>query len=147
MKLALRPELLAAIEREGEAAYPEEAAGLILGRDGEVRRADRLAPLPNTWEAGERRRRYRIDPLALLRVELEAEAEGLAVIGVYHSHPDHPPVASQTDLAWAAPWFVYVITAVVHGRAGASRAWRLADDRAGMLEVEIEGGHAAQEAA
>lgn len=149
MRLILPQALLRALARQGEAAYPEEAAGLILGRDGAARRAVRLAPLENTWQAGERRRRYRLDPRALLRAEEQAEAEGLEVIGVYHSHPDHPPVASQTDLAWAVPWYVYVITAVEAGRAGPSRAWQLTDDRARMLEVEVvvEGGAAAREVA
>jgi proteasome lid subunit RPN8/RPN11 len=72
-----------------------------------------------------------------MSAEQEAESLGLDLIGVFHSHPDHPAVASEFDLEWALPWFSYLITAVQHGRARQSRSWRLDDDRTQMCEEAI----------
>lgn len=139
MSLLLSPDLARALESKGEAAYPEEGAGLILGHvDGERRRASHLFPLPNRSPEESRRRRYTLDPRDLLRAEAEAERLGLDILGVYHSHPDHPARPSETDLELALPWYCYVITSVEHGRAGESAAWRLADDHSRFEAYAID---------
>ena len=130
---------LRAIEAYAEAHYPEEGAGLILGDEvGERREAREILPLPNRREAGERGRRYEIDPLETLAAEDQADALGLKIIGVFHSHPDHPAAPSQTDLHFAVPWYSYLITSVRSGRAHESRAWRLDESEAGMQEEQLE---------
>ena len=130
---------LRAIEAYAEAHYPEEAAGLILGDEaGEKREAREILPLPNRREAGERGHRYEIDPLETLAAENQADALGLKVIGVFHSHPDHPAAPSQTDLHFAVPWYSYLITGVRSGRARETRAWRLDPSEASMQEEPLE---------
>jgi proteasome lid subunit RPN8/RPN11 len=59
------------------------------------------------------------------------------VIGVFHSHPDHPNQPSEFDRQWALPWFSYLITSIEKGTAVGSRSWRLEDDRTGFEEEEI----------
>jgi len=59
------------------------------------------------------------------------------LVGIFHSHPDHPAQASEFDREWAMPWFSYLITSVQDGKAGETRSWRLSDDRAGFVEEEI----------
>ena len=130
---------LRAIEAHAEAHYPEEGAGLILGDEvGERREARELLPLPNRREAGERGHRYEIDPLDTLAAEDQADALGLKVIAVFHSHPDHPAAPSQTDVHFAVPWYSYLITSVRSGRAHETRAWRLDESEAGMQEERLE---------
>ncbi|HEX9676517.1 MAG TPA: M67 family metallopeptidase [Anaerolineales bacterium] len=130
---------LRTIEAYAEAHYPEEGAGLILGDEaGEKREAREILPLPNRREAGERGHRYEIDPLETLAAEDQADALGLKVIGVFHSHPDHPAAPSQTDLHFAVPWYSYLITSVRSGRAHETRAWRLDESEAGMQEEQLE---------
>jgi proteasome lid subunit RPN8/RPN11 len=130
---------LRAIEAHAEAHYPEEGAGLILGDEaGERREAREILPLPNRREAGERGHRYEIDPLETLAAEDQADALGLRIIGVFHSHPDHPAAPSQTDQHFAVPWYSYLITSVRSGRAHESRVWRLDESEAGMQEEELE---------
>jgi len=51
------------------------------------------------------------------------------LVGVFHSHPDHPDLPSEFDREWAQPQFSYLITRVEGGTAKGSRAWRLAEDR------------------
>ena len=72
-------------------------------------------------------------------VEIEALNEDLDVIGIFHSHPDHPPVASPRDLAWASwPGYSYLITEVKDGAPAASRSWQLKEDRTGFVEEALE---------
>lgn len=138
MTLYVSQSLLERIHALGEAAYPEEGAGILLG---EARGGDRvvmdLRPLPNSYAEDGRRRRYLIAPRAMIAAEDEAEARGLEVIGVFHSHPDHPAEASATDREWALPWYSYLITSIRAGRATESRSWRLVDDRSEMVEESI----------
>ena len=135
MSLRVPPKLLAEIGRHGESHYPEEAAGLIFGAvDGETRSARGVFPLANVFEPEQRGRRYQINPRDILHAEDEAERLGLDVVGVFHSHPDHPPTPSQFDLDHAVPWYVYLITSVRQGVAAESRAWKLRDDHSQMIE-------------
>jgi len=125
------------IHRLGESAYPDEGAGFLLGNGEHPRRVAGILPLTNTREAEARRRRYMISPEDTLFAEMEADRRGLLVVGVFHSHPDHPEIPSEYDREWALPWFSYLITSVQGGRAAASRAWRLNDDRSGFDEEQI----------
>jgi proteasome lid subunit RPN8/RPN11 len=137
MALEMTAELLARIQTHGESAYPEEGAGFLLGADGDPRRVTEILPLPNTFEAEMRRRRYLITPEAYAGAEDTADGLGLSLIGVFHSHPDHPNHPSETDREWAQPFFSYIITSVEQGRRVESRSWRLAEDRSGFLEEQI----------
>jgi proteasome lid subunit RPN8/RPN11 len=53
---------------------------------------------------------YTVDPRDHLRIELDAESRGLAIIGVVHSHTHTEPYPSQTDVGQAPdPDWHYVI--------------------------------------
>jgi proteasome lid subunit RPN8/RPN11 len=136
--LVLPRALLRQIREHGEAHYPEEGAGLLLGRiQASQRLAARLLPLDNSFEATARGRRYRLSANDLVTAEEEADRLGLDILGVYHSHPDHPPRPSEFDREWALPFYSYVITSVHSGDAVESRSWRLTDDRSAMVEEEL----------
>lgn len=138
MTIKIKPSLLQDIYTNGENAYPEEGAGLLLGRaDGEEREVLSLVHLPNECEDGARHNRFLIDPKALLRGEQEAMRQGLDVIGIFHSHPDSPNRPSEYDREWALPWYSYIITTVQDGKAAGSRSWRLNEDRQAYSEEEI----------
>lgn len=117
------------IERHGVEAYPEECCGALLGRaSGDRARIQRVEPVQNARKQ-ERQRRYRIGPEDYLRMERLATAEGLDLLGFYHSHPDHPAVPSRYDREHALPFFHYMILAVDSGRPGELGAFLLAEDR------------------
>ena len=139
MPLHLPPEILTAIHAHGEAAYPEEGAGLLLGRvEGEQKSVVSLLELSNQREAGARHNRYLLTPEDYLHGEQEAARRSLDVLGIFHSHPDHPNRPSEFDREWAMPWFSYIITSVQAGRAVESRAWILSEDRSHFEEQEIK---------
>lgn len=137
MIIEISAELLARIHAHGESAYPEEGAGFLLGIDGAPRRATDILPLSNKFEESMRSRRYLITPEAYLEAEMLTERLGLGLIGVFHSHPDHPNRPSETDREWAQPFFSYLITNVQAGRATESRSWRLKEDRSGFVEEQV----------
>jgi proteasome lid subunit RPN8/RPN11 len=122
------------VRAEAERAYPDECCGLLLGRHDTLLRAE---PIANGEEPTRRRAAYLLSPGAFRRAEAQARAEGLDVVGVFHSHPDHPARPSPTDLEAAWPGWVYVIVPVEQGRAGTPLAWRLRDDRSGFDHVPL----------
>ncbi|MBP6017344.1 MAG: M67 family metallopeptidase [Candidatus Promineofilum sp.] len=129
------------IAAHGATSYPYEGCGLLLGTAEDGRNVvQAVRPLPNVWPvASEQPERFRIAPDDWRDVELEAMSQGLDVIGIFHSHPDHPAVASPRDLAWASwPGYSYLITEVITGKPVASRSWQLAADRSGFDEETIK---------
>lgn len=129
------------IAAHGAASYPYEGCGLLLGLAENGRNVVVDArPLANVWPVeSEKPERFRIAEDDWRDVELEAMSEGLDVVGIFHSHPDHPPVASPRDLAWAS-WsgYSYLITQVVNGRPALSRSWQLAADRSSFIEEALK---------
>ncbi len=130
MTLSILPELLDQIHAFGESSYPEEGAGLVLGTSkNNEKKAVRLLTFDNAREPGARHNRYLLTPQDFLHGEQQAAALGLDVIGVFHSHPDHPNQPSEFDREWAIPWLSYIITGVEAGKAVGSRSWLLREDR------------------
>ena len=139
MKLEISSELLDQIHAHGEEAYPGEGAGFMLGNaDGDLRVVSVILKLPNAREESARHNRYLLTPQDVLQSEQEAAKLGLDVIGVFHSHPDHPNEPSEFDRNWAMPWFSYIITSVKTGKAAGSRSWRLTEDRSTFEEELIQ---------
>ena len=105
---------LEAIRAHGADGYPHEICGIMIGPHAdrtvtEVKRARNIV-------VDRARDRYEIDPRDHIRIQREADAAGLDIVGYYHSHPDHPAQASRfdTERAWAG--YVYVIVAVHDGK-------------------------------
>ncbi len=102
-----------------EAAYPEEACALLIGRlrgngDVVVSRAELSANLAE----GARGRRFEIDPALRIRIMKGLRGGEERIVGHFHSHPDHPAQPSAEDLARAfEPDLVWVIAAVEGGQA------------------------------
>jgi proteasome lid subunit RPN8/RPN11 len=130
MALHIPADLLAEIQAHGEAAYPEEGAGLMLGSiSGEAHHVQRLLTFENAREPSARHNRYLLTPQDYLHGEQEAARLGMDVVGVFHSHPDHPNRPSEFDREWAMPWLSYIITGIEKGRSSGSRSWLLSEDR------------------
>jgi proteasome lid subunit RPN8/RPN11 len=129
------------IETHGIASYPYERCGLLLGErlngDNVV---SAVFPVANSWEVeAEKRERFLITSQDMLQAELAAAGQGLDIVGIFHSHPDHPPIASPRDVAWAA-WtgHSYLITEIRQGQSKQSRSWQLLPDRSGFEEEKVE---------
>jgi proteasome lid subunit RPN8/RPN11 len=133
------------IRQHSAREYPNECCGILLGRaDGEDKEVREVVPLKNlrqdaaeaekllpleSPELESERNRFLIDPRDQIRVEKEARAKSLDVVGYYHSHPDHPARPSNYDREHAWPWYSYVIVSVQRGEPRDLTSWVLTDDR------------------
>ena len=140
--LLLPPDLHRQIQREGVAAYPNECCGMLFGRDvktadGTHRVVEKLEAGRNAFEAAEQYHRFSIDPAQQLAAEKAHEKEGRALLGYYHSHPDHPARPSEYDRAHAWPYYSYVIVAIAKGEPADMTSWVLNDQTEQFVSQRI----------
>lgn len=144
MNVVLTRKLQQQIFEQMVAGYPNESGGFLLGtQDGDSQRIEDVVQIANTFAAEEQFHRYAMTPQDWARLEDEADAKGLTLVGYYHSHPDSPAIPSIYDRDHALPNFTYIITSVQDSaapRAVDMRVWRLRPDRsqfdAGTLSIE-----------
>ncbi len=110
--------------KHAESTYPLECCGFLFGIDEGLRFILFAKPAVNS-KAGDQRRRFEIDPAEYIRAEQFAAENNLQLLGIYHSHPDHPAIASEHDLKRAMPFFSYPIVSVVDGKAIDFKSWKL----------------------
>lgn len=129
------------IRRHSEETYPDESCGILLGIfSGGTRVVLSTARCANA-RTDSAHNRYSIDPRELVRAQRQAREHGRQIVGFYHSHPDHAPQWSSTDLE-EAHWIgcSYVITRVDIGRAVETKSFVLAgklEEDKSFIEEEI----------
>ena len=113
-----------------KATYPNEGGGFLLGsiHDADIH-VEETIQIENVFEEAEQYHRYAMTPQDWMRLEDEADARGLTLVGYYHSHPDSPAIPSVYDRDHALPNFIYIITQVQDAEAEDMRVWRLRPDR------------------
>ena len=120
------------IGRHALAERPDEACGIIGGREGRV---ERILPVTNI--APDPREHYTLDHTELGRALLAFERDGLDLIAFYHSHPHSDPIPSRTDVALATyPDTPYLIVGL-HSGDPEFAAWRLAGGDAERVPLHI----------
>lgn len=113
------------LEHLARTGYPNESCGLLLGHVAIAAIVvERVFPGRNlnTERAHDR---YELDPNDFIAADLEARAAKLEIVGVWHSHPDHPARPSETDRAAAWQGWSYLIAAVTKDGVTDLRSWRL----------------------
>jgi proteasome lid subunit RPN8/RPN11 len=109
---------------DGVQAFPDECCGFLFGREAEDRVITRISVVNNA-KKGDKRRRFEIAAADYLAAERYAEENNLALLGVYHSHPNHPAIPSEHDRVAAQPYFSYIILSINDGQYADIRSWRL----------------------
>src|SRR5689334_2907276 len=120
-----------------EQSYPYECCGLLIGTtDGQTRGAHafRKCRNLNTERAHDR---YEMDPLCMLSAQREFESGPWDIIGIYHSHPDHPSRPSQTDTDRAWPDWSYIIVSVAKGAVAGAQSWVLNESEKKFYEEPL----------
>lgn len=136
-QLSLAPEAEQYILQQLEADFPNEGCGFFYGteeNEGQLRHVLLAEAVINSKE-GDQRRRFEISPLDYMKAERKALELGLNLLGIYHSHPNHPAIPSIHDLKQAVPYFSYIILSVQEGQAAELTSWRLNEER-GEFEAE-----------
>lgn len=108
-----------------QSGYPHETCGLLLGTqtDGRV---DVFEIIQARNLNSERARdRYELDPADWITADATARERGLEIVGIWHSHPDHPARPSETDRSAAWEGWSYVIVSVTDKGIAEMRSWRL----------------------
>lgn len=139
MKITLKTGLQHDIFAQMEATFPNEGGGFLLGHIyGDQVEVVGVIQVENVFESEEQYHRYAMTPQNWAKMEDEADARGLTLVGYYHSHPDSPAIPSEYDRAHALPNFTYIITSVMAGMAVEMRVWRLRDDRSQFDAAELQ---------
>jgi len=123
--------------RQFEDTYPDEGCGLLFGRWNDqgrsVVQSFHKTTNVNTVRSHDR---YEMNPKEILVLEKEAAARGEKLVGIAHSHPDHPPRPSQFDLDVAWEDLSYVIYSLVGGCVVSLKSWRLEEGSHGRGFLE-----------
>lgn len=108
--------------------FPDECCGFLLGTEhGDDRIIEKVLIVENAKD-GDKRRRFEITARDYLKAEDIAFAQDLTLLGVYHSHPNHPSIPSEHDRKVAQPFFSYLIVSIMQGSFASLQSWRLNDD-------------------
>jgi proteasome lid subunit RPN8/RPN11 len=128
--------VLETISKHGEATFPNECCGFLYGDESTGRQIMISVPIHNSKE-GDQRRRFEISPLDYMKAERYALENNTQLLGIYHSHPNHPAIASVHDLAKAMPFFSYVIVSIMEGEYSDIKSWKLLDEKREFYEEEV----------
>ncbi len=127
--LVLPRSMAAELEPRVAAGYPHETCGLLVGR----READRAlvsrVVQARNLNVARARDRYDLDPDDFFQADEAAREAGLEILGIWHSHPDHPAVPSETDRSRAWEGWSYLILSVTAEGVADRRSWRLSGER------------------
>jgi proteasome lid subunit RPN8/RPN11 len=135
--LKIPAKILREIYHHTEESYPNECCGLLVGTvSGDARLAHtfRRCKNLNTERA---RDRYQLDPRDMLRTQQEFENTAYDIVGIYHSHPDHPSRPSQTDTDAAFEGYSYVIVSVRGGSVASANSWVLNESERRFYEEPL----------
>jgi proteasome lid subunit RPN8/RPN11 len=107
-------------------AFPDECCGFMFGHEDAAGNRTVTEALPiNNAAVENRKRRFEIAPKDYMKGEQYAIEHDVQLLGIYHSHPNHPAIPSEHDRVAAQPFFSYVIISVQNGIVDHTRSWLL----------------------
>ncbi len=125
--------------RLSEEAYPFEGCGLLIGPLAPDKVAQQVVTLRNILrDEGRGRFDFSFSPKEFMDAQREAEKKNLDVVGIFHTHPDHPPRPSATDASqpMLAGW-INIIAAVNGGTFKEAKAWWREDENNPFEEIQM----------
>ena len=126
--LIIEPKALEEMYTDAQQTFPDECCGFFFGKEeGEERKVTEILVVNNSKE-GDKRRRFVIAPKDYINAERHAEVNDLQLLGIYHSHPNHPAIPSEHDRVAAQPYFSYIIISVMDREIAAIRSWQLNEE-------------------
>jgi proteasome lid subunit RPN8/RPN11 len=144
--IEIEREQIEQIRTHAERTYPEECCGLLIGTIYQDKKILlEVRETENCWNAetaeflsvttASKRNRFTIAPEVLLQVQKETRDRNLSIIGIYHSHPDHPAIPSEFDRAIAWQEYSYIIISVLQGQTADIRSWAI--DETNQFQPEL----------
>ena len=134
--ITFRTEPLTGMKAQALTVFPDECCGFLYGREEvDGNRTVIIAKEVMNAKEGDKRRRFQISPKDYMEAEQFALKNNITLLGIYHSHPNHPAIPSEHDRVAAQPYFSYIIVSVIQGKIDHIRSWRLSDSS--QFEEEI----------
>ncbi len=154
--LKLTPKQKQQMYQHAQQTYPEECCGILLGvfEDSETQVAEvwetenawraeqeqelfSSVPTPRKQSTESKRDRFSIAPETLLKAQKYARDQYLAIVGIYHSHPDNLAKPSEFDRAIAWQTYSYIIMSVEKGTVTDCRSWQLDEQQQFQEEIIV----------
>lgn len=121
-----------------EAGLPNEACGILSGREGELN-PTRFFPATNEAQS---KSFYSVAPEDLFRITRAIEQAGEMVWGIVHSHPDTPAYPSDTDIRLAYyPQSYYLIVSFADPARPDLRAFTIREGVVDEVPIIISNNH------
>ena len=123
-------EIVEGIIKHAKEEYPRECCGILAGRE------QTITKLFKTKNIAESEDLYELDPLDQVKAFEEIDRLSLKLLGVYHSHPDHPCYPSGLDRSQAFyPDTAFFIISLIDYHQPEIKAFRM--DRGKVVEEAI----------
>ena len=106
-------------------SFPDECCGFFFGKEIDEERIITNVVMVNNSKEGDKTRRFEIASIDYLNAERFAGENHLQLLGIYHSHPNHPAIPSEHDRIAAQPYFSYLIISVKENEIAGIRSWQL----------------------
>jgi proteasome lid subunit RPN8/RPN11 len=123
--------------------YPDEACGILAGKNSKVEKIYRMM---NAYPKN-RTIHYEMDSQEQFQVMKDIRQAGLAMIGIYHSHPGGPAYPSSIDVEQAYwpgtlcpnyPDALYMIVTLMDRKHPAARVFTITDKRVSEVELCVD---------
>jgi len=144
------------IYQHAQQTYPQECCGILFGRfEKQNIQVVEVWETENAWQPQQeqelfssvtssnkpftesKRDRFSIAPETLFKAQKYARDQNLAIVGIYHSHPDQIAKPSEFDRAIAWDTYSYIIMAVKKGTVTDCRSWRLNEQKQFQQETIV----------
>ena len=110
--------------------YPRECCGMLAGKNQTINR------LFKTKNNAESKDLYELDPLDQVKAFEEIDRLSLKLLGIYHSHPDHPCYPSGLDRSQAFyPDTAFFIISLLDYQQPEIKAFRI--EKGDVIEEDI----------
>ena len=121
-----------------EKGFPNEVCGVLIGKKNkEIYIIDDYYICENLNK--ERSiDRYELNPIDYIKAEDRAKKSNASIIGIYHSHPNHPAIASETDKMFAWPDMAYLIYSIYDGKFKNLISWQIDESEDVFAQINTE---------
>jgi proteasome lid subunit RPN8/RPN11 len=127
--IIIEPKIKECLIEDAVNDFPDECCGFLYGlEDDQSNRNILEIGVVQNSKPGDKTRRFEISPIEYMNAEQYALEKKWQLLGVYHSHPNHPAIPSEHDRLAAQPFFSYVIISVLNNEIITLRSWRLNEE-------------------
>lgn len=131
--ITLKKEIFEQIGRHCLKELPDEACGILAGKDEEVARIYEMINIDRSPES------FFMDPKEQLKVMKDIRNSGLEMIGIYHSHVASEAYPSNEDIKLAFyPEVSYAIISIKDKKHPCLRSFKIREGQIEEEEVQVE---------